>query len=124
MNEKIHKILQDAGVAKGLTQEEVFQMMLLGNDVFLGTAKEKLAEATKKGEITQGELAGFLHTLDECSREYRELNKSVYENIRVKGEELMNEYAQKMIQEEEQKQKELMKANQILTTFLSQHSHA
>ncbi|QQS59180.1 hypothetical protein IPN35_06390 [Candidatus Peregrinibacteria bacterium] len=82
MDPHVHKILQDAGAAKGLTQDEVFMMMTLGSDELLSKVIESLGEALKNKEITVEEYHESINALKSLSVQYRNAHQGYLEKVK------------------------------------------
>ena len=91
MDAHVHNILQNAGVAKGLTQNEVFLMMAMGSSELLTNVIEKLGEALQNKEITVEEYHESVTTLKNLSLEYRKAHQNYLAKVKTINEEEVKE---------------------------------
>lgn len=122
MNSDIHQVLKDAGVAKGLKMDEIYAMMVLGNDDILSAAKSALQKKTSEGQISEIELQKALNTLTKLSFEYRESQEKTFYEIAKKRDEVLEKEAKNEAEKQKKKKEKTEKINRMLSVFLSQSS--
>ena len=110
----MHKILEDAGVAKGVSEEEVMIMLALGSPRLLQAVKTKLA-ADKS--IAPAELSEMLSTLDAQAQQYKQVQRGGVQKLIDKEDELISFLLQREIDNEQQQIKQLRAASAALDSL-------
>jgi hypothetical protein len=119
MNSKIHELLKKAGVAHGLSEDEILVMMSLGNQQLLTRAKQNIANNAKGQGLSTAKINTLLAKIDALSRTYRNAQKEAIDTVSAKKQELKTEYAKQQITETEEKIAKTRALQQKLASFIA-----
>lgn len=75
MDQKIHQILQEAGVEHQMNDDDLALLILLGNDDMWEKTKCEIENSTKDGKISEQEAEKLIKELEQTRREFQAKQK-------------------------------------------------